>query len=155
MGRGVGLGSDAVAREYRLNAPRRLVNAVVRPLTRVGLAGRHTYVLTVRGRKTGRAYSTPVTLIEDGERWLVAPYGEVGWVRNARAAGEVELGRAGRSETLRVQEVSAAEAAPVLREYVKRVSVVRPFFDAGPASPLEEFAAEASRHAVFRLIPRA
>jgi deazaflavin-dependent oxidoreductase (nitroreductase family) len=140
-----------VAREYRLNASRRLVNAVVRPLARLGLAGRHTYVLTVRGRKTGRAYSTPVTLIEDGERWLVAPYGDVGWVRNARAAGEVELSRAGRSETLRVEEVSGEEAAPVLQQYLKRVPVVRPFFDVAPDSQLEEFAAEASRHAVFRL----
>jgi deazaflavin-dependent oxidoreductase (nitroreductase family) len=140
-----------VAREYRLNASRRLVNAVVRPLARLGLAGRHTYILTVRGRKTGRAYSTPVTLIEDGERWLVAPYGDVGWVRNARAAGEVELSRAGRSETLRVEEVFGEEAAPVLQQYLKRVPVVRPFFDVAPDSPLEEFAAEAARHAVFRL----
>jgi hypothetical protein len=43
------------------------------------------------------------------------------------------------------------QAAPVLQQYLKRVPVVRPFFDAGPDSPLEEFAAEASRHAVFRL----
>jgi deazaflavin-dependent oxidoreductase (nitroreductase family) len=109
-------------------------------------------LLTVRGRKTGRAYSTPVRLIEDGERWLVAPYGDVGWVRNARAAGEVELSRAGRSKTSRVEEVSGAEAAPVLKQYLKQVPVVRPYFDLAPDSPLEEFAAEASRHAVFRLV---
>jgi hypothetical protein len=29
-------------------------------------------------------YSTPITLVEaSGQRWLVAPYGEVAWVRNA------------------------------------------------------------------------
>lgn len=72
-----------MAKTYHLGASRRLVNAVMSPLARLGLAGRHTYILTVRGRKTGRAYSTPVILIEDSERWLVAPYGEVGWVRNA------------------------------------------------------------------------
>ena len=59
---------------------------------RVGLAGRHTYVLTVVGRTSGTRYSIPVILVEArGERWLVSPYGEVAWVRNARAAGEVQL----------------------------------------------------------------
>jgi deazaflavin-dependent oxidoreductase (nitroreductase family) len=143
-----------MAKTYRLGAWRRTVNAAVSPLTRLGLAGRHTYVLTVRGRKTGRAYSTPVVLIEDGGRWLVAPYGEVGWVRNARAAGDVALSRAGRSESLPIEEVSAEEAAPILRHYLKRVPVARPFFDAKHDSSLEVFAAEAARHPVFRLLTR-
>jgi deazaflavin-dependent oxidoreductase (nitroreductase family) len=127
------------------------MNAVIGSLTRFGLAGRHTYILTVRGRKTGRAYSTPVRLIEDGERWLVAPYGEVGWVRNARAAGKVEIRRAGRSETLRIEEIASDQSAPVLQQYLKRVTAVRPFFDVTPDSPLDDFVSEASRHPVFRL----
>jgi hypothetical protein len=54
---------------------------------------------TVEGRTSGRHFSTPVTLVVDGEeRWLVAPYGERNWVKNARAAGSVELSRAGKSE---------------------------------------------------------
>lgn len=130
------------------------MNAVIGPLTRLGLAGRHTYVLTVHGRKTGRTYSTPVRLIENGERWLVAPYGEVGWVRNARASGEVQISRAGRSHTLSIEEVAPERAAPVLQRYLKSVPVVRPFFDAKPDSPLEDFVTEASRHPVFRLIER-
>jgi deazaflavin-dependent oxidoreductase (nitroreductase family) len=124
------------------------------PLARVGFAGRHTYVLTVRGRKTGKAYSTPVILVENGGRWLVAPYGEVGWVRNARAAGEIELVRAGRSESLRIEEAAPQQAAPVLKQYLKSVPVVRPFFDVTPDSPLEEFASEAPRHPVFGLTER-
>jgi len=140
-----------VARTYRLGVARRLVNAVMAPLTRVGLAGRHAYLLTVRGRTTGKDYSTPVILVEDGQRWLVAPYGEVGWVRNARAAGRVELSRSGRSETLQIEELPPEEAAPVLMRYLKSVPVVRPFFDVKPDSPIEEFMAEAPRHPVFRL----
>jgi deazaflavin-dependent oxidoreductase (nitroreductase family) len=140
-----------VAQSYRLTLIRRLANAAIKPLIRLGLGGRHTYILTVRGRKTGQLHSTPVTLVEDGERWLVAPYGEVGWVQNARAAGEVTLSRAGRAETLRIDEVDPGEAAPVLREYVKRVSVARPYFDVTPDSPLEEVEAEGPPHPVFRL----
>lgn len=48
-----------------------------------------TGILTVCGRRSGRRYSTPVQLVlGGGERWLVAPYGEREWVKNARAAGE-------------------------------------------------------------------
>jgi deazaflavin-dependent oxidoreductase (nitroreductase family) len=145
---------DMVDRTYRLGASRRLVNAVIAPLARLGLAGRHTYVLTVRGRNTGRPHSTPVTLVENGERWLVAPYGEVAWVHNARAEGEVEISRSRRSETMSIEEVTPQEAAPVLKQYVKSVPVVRPFFDVTPESPLDEFVIEAPRHPVFRLIAR-
>ena len=90
-------------------------------------------------------------LIEDGARWLVAPHGDVGWVRNARAAGEVQLTRAGRSERLKIEQVGAEEAAPILQRYLKRVLVVRPFFDVSPDSPLAESEAEAPHHPVFRL----
>jgi deazaflavin-dependent oxidoreductase (nitroreductase family) len=143
-----------VARTYRLTLLRRVANVLVRPLVRLGLAGRHTYLLTVAGRKSGRRYSTPVVLVEgDSGRWLVAPYGERSWVRNARAAGVVELARAGRAERFRVQEVGVGEAAPVLAEYVRRVRVVRQFFDAGPGSPVAAFEREADAHPVFRLLP--
>jgi deazaflavin-dependent oxidoreductase (nitroreductase family) len=140
-----------MAKTYRLGLARRLVNAVVKGLLRVGVAGGHTYLLSVPGRRTGRTYSTPIILIEDGERWLVAPYGAVSWVRNARAAGRATLSRGRRRETIKVSEVGPQESAPVLREYLRRVSVVRPFFDALPDSPLEAFVAEAGRHPVFRI----
>lgn len=131
---------------------RRLGNRLIAPLARLGLAGRRTHVLTVTGRKSGRRYSTPVLLVFlDGERWLVAPYGAVEWVKNARAAGAAELTRARRTERVRVEEVRPDESAPVLREYLRGTPIVRPFFDAGPDAPLEAFAVEASRHPVFRL----
>src|SRR5205823_10782155 len=130
---------------------RRALNVVVRPLAYAGLVPR-TYVLTVAGRRTQRRYSVPVQLVEqDGARYVVAPYGEREWVKNARAAGEVELSRARRSERLQVAELSAEEAAPVLATYWRRVRVTRPFFDAQPQAPDEQWVAEAARHPVFRL----
>jgi len=45
-----------VSKPHRVGASQRVVNAVIGLLTRFGLAGRHTYIFTVRGRKTGRAY---------------------------------------------------------------------------------------------------
>jgi hypothetical protein len=105
----------------------------------------------VRGRRSGRTYSTPIILIENDERWLVAPYGEVSWVRNARAAGQATLSRGRRREEIKLSEVGPQESAPVLREYLRQAKAVRFSFDASPDSPLETFAAEAGRHPVFRI----
>jgi deazaflavin-dependent oxidoreductase (nitroreductase family) len=143
-----------MAHSYRLTTPRRILNTLMRTLLRLGIAPRGTYLLTVRGRKTGALHSTPVTLVErDGRRWLVAPYGAVGWVQNARAAGGVRLSRGRRSEDVQVDEVSGDEAAGVLRSYVRKVRVVRSYFAATPKSPIAQFAAEVALHPVFRLRP--
>lgn len=141
-----------MASTYRLSPGRRAANRLVRLLLKLGLMPGPTYLLTVPGRRTGRPLSTPVTLVEDGDsRWLVAPYGDVAWVRNARAAGQVTLSRGKRSETLPIRELSPAEAAPVLQRYITRVPITRPYFDAKPDSPLAAFIAEAPRHPVFHL----
>ncbi len=140
-----------MAKTYRLGVTRRLINTVMTALLRVGLGGRHTYLVSVAGRRSGRTYSTPIILIEDRERWLVAPYGDVGWVRNLRAAGHATLTRGRHHEQVAVREVGPQVSAPVLREYLRRVAVVRPFFDVSPDSPLDAFAAEADRHPVFRV----
>ena len=145
--------TKSAARTYRVNAIVRMVNRLSRALIERGMGPEHRYVLTVRGRKTGKEYSAPVTLIEQGgKRYLVAPYGEMNWVRNARAAGRVTLARGGRSQTLSIVQVSAAESAPVLKAYLAVEPITRPYFDAKPDSPLEAFVAEASRHPVFALI---
>ena len=145
-----------MAARFRQTRLRRLGNLLIKPLAHLGLAGRRTHVLTVTGRKSGRRYSTPVQLVLDEDaRWLVAPYGERDWVKNARAAGEVELTRARRTRRYRVEEVEAAEAARVLREYLRRTPIVKPFFDVDGDAPLEAFVAEAARHPVFRLVEQA
>jgi deazaflavin-dependent oxidoreductase (nitroreductase family) len=134
----------------------RLVNRLMVRLNRWGIAAPNSYVLTVHGRKTGRAYSAPVSLVEEnGQRWLVAPYGEMSWVRNARAAGEVTLSRGSNTETLRIRELAPQESAPILKKYLKQVGLVRPYFDAQPDSPLEAFVVEAPRHPVFQLMDMA
>ena len=139
-------------RPYRRSLWRRGLNALVRPLARLGLAGRSTHLLTVPGRESGRLWSTPVSIVRDGgERWLVAPYGERNWVKNARAAGWVELRRGRRRERLAVDEVDAEHAVPVLREYYRRFRVTRPFFEVTLEASHDEWLAEASRHPAFRL----
>lgn len=138
---------------YRRSLWRRGLNAVVRPLARLGLTGPRTHVLTVPGRKSGKLWSTPVSIVREGdERWLVAPYGDRSWVLNVRAAGWVELRRGRRRERLAVEELRADAAVPVLRRYYELGRVTRPFFDVDLASPEADWLADAPRHPVFRLV---
>ena len=112
----------------------------------------HTYLLTTIGRKTGKERTHPVTVVDyDGRRWLVAPYGPVSWVHNARAAGRARLGRRGTGRDYVLREVGAAEAGPVLKQYVQVATATRPYFRATADSPVQAFVAEADRHPVFEL----
>ncbi len=141
-----------MSKTYQVTSITRLVNKIMQTLVRWGIGPKQTYILTVPGRKSGRLYSTPVSLVADGaNRWLVAPYGEVSWVKNARAAGRVTITRGRNSETVTIAEVSPAEGAPVLKQYINLETITRPYFNLEPDAPLEAFAAEAARHPVFHL----
>lgn len=141
------------ARQYRRRRGRHIENAVMSALVSAGLIP-HTYLLTTRGRKSGRPRRNPVTLVREGEHhWLVAPYGPVPWVCNARAAGQVTVSRRGRERSYTVRELAAPEAAPVLKRYVRLARAARPYFRATIDSPLEAFTAEADHHPVFELNP--
>jgi deazaflavin-dependent oxidoreductase (nitroreductase family) len=141
-------------RPYRKSLWRRALNALVRPLARLGLTGPRTHLLTVQGRVSGKPWSTPVSIVRlGGERWLVAPFGARNWVENARASGWVELRRGRRRERLAVEELEPDAAVPVLREYYRRGRVTRPFFSVSLDSPDQAWLEEAPRHPVFRLLP--
>ena len=71
-------------------------------------------LLQVRGRKSGRLYSTPVNLLDlNGRRYLVAPRGDTQWARNAVASGEVTLVRGFRRETVRLKPLADADKPPI------------------------------------------
>jgi deazaflavin-dependent oxidoreductase (nitroreductase family) len=121
-------------------------------LLRAGVKIGTMSLLTVRGRTSGQPHTVPVLLVEqDGERWLVAPYGVVQWVRNIRAAGTATLTRGRRSEAISAAELEAQEAAPLLKQYLLKATAARPYFDATKDSPLEAFEREAARHPVFQI----
>jgi deazaflavin-dependent oxidoreductase (nitroreductase family) len=80
-------------------------------------------VLTVPGRKTGKLRLTPVTPMHvDGKRYVVNGYPGAEWVRNVRAAERVTLTRGRHSEPVRMVELSAEEARPILRAFPAQVS---------------------------------
>jgi deazaflavin-dependent oxidoreductase (nitroreductase family) len=140
-------------RRYNPGRTRRLENRVMSVLVGAGLVP-HSYLLTTKGRKTGRARRNPVVVVKyDGRRWLVAPYGPVSWVHNARAAGHIALTRRGKTQAYTIREVSEQEAGPVLQLYVCIASATRPYSQADLHAPAEDFVAEAAYHPVFELTP--
>jgi hypothetical protein len=63
-----------MAKRYRVGFGARIINEMFSAMTRLGLGASYRHIVGVRGRKTGRMYSTPVDVMEQGgDRWLVAP----------------------------------------------------------------------------------
>ena len=141
-----------MAKPYHVNFADRVENALITMLLHAGVKMGTTSLLTVRGRTSGQPHTVPVILVEqDGQRFLVAPYGVVQWVRNIRAAGTATLTRGRRSEAISVTELEAREAAPILKQYLVKATAARPYFDATKDSPLEAFEREAALHPVFQI----
>lgn len=133
------------------------MNKFMMAVQRLGIPTGPAMVLTVPGRKSGQPRRTPMTPFDfQGGLYVVAGYPGADWAANARAAGVGTLSRGRRSRTVRIVELSAHEARPVLRAFptevpvgvafAKRSGMVR---DGTP----DEFEALAGRLAVFRFEP--
>jgi deazaflavin-dependent oxidoreductase (nitroreductase family) len=89
----------------------RLFSPILKLLLAAGVPLGFNRLVTIRGRKSGLPRTTPIAVIEvSGRRWVWAPWGEVQWVRNLRAAGRATITVRGRKE-----EVSATELDPTQR----------------------------------------
>jgi deazaflavin-dependent oxidoreductase (nitroreductase family) len=104
---------SAVDIPWRLRVLRRLpfFNAIAKFLLKAGVPMGFNGLITVRGRKSGLSRTTPVAIIESsGRLWIWAPWGEVQWVRNLRAAGRATI-----TVRRRTEEVTATELDPAQR----------------------------------------
>lgn len=132
-------------------------NRVTMAMSRLGvnLSDDKTVVLTVPGRKTGAPRSTPVDpMTIDGKRYVVGGFPNADWVQNVRAAGEATLRRGRRQERVRMVELPADQAGPLLRIWPTEVPAsIGLMKQAGLVSSgrPEEFEALAGTCAVFRI----
>lgn len=137
------------------SAGERLFNKLFGMFVGLGFGLRHNYLLQVRGRKSGKIYSTPIDLLQlEGRRYLVAPRGRTQWVRNAEASGEVGLKKGRTAHRFRLRPVPDAEKNVLLKAYLDRfATTVARYFPLPPGSPAEAFSEIAPRYPVFELIP--
>jgi deazaflavin-dependent oxidoreductase (nitroreductase family) len=145
--------SNQAVAMYRPNFMARMVNAFIAIFLKLGVKFGSTALLTVKGRKTGVPHTNPVAVMQyEGQRYLIAAYGAVNWVRNLRSSREATLFHDGRSEVIVASEISPREAALVLkRSLASYPSFTRSYFQAKPDSPIEIFQADAARHPVFKI----
>jgi deazaflavin-dependent oxidoreductase (nitroreductase family) len=108
-------------------------------------------LLSVAGRKSGIARSTPVSIVTlGGVRYIVAAFSEADWVKNAQAAGTGSLRRGKRVESVRLVELPVVERDEVLRAFLQQIPGGVRFFD--PPDP-DTVVASAGRYPVFRVVP--
>jgi deazaflavin-dependent oxidoreductase (nitroreductase family) len=122
----------------------------------LGIGPKFIYLLQVRGRKSGKIYSSPVNLMEvGGKQILVAPRGRTQWVRNAEAAGEITLKRGSSLRQFGLRPIADGEKPALLKEYLDRyASAVKKFFPVAAGSPAEAFRDIAGNYPVFELVAR-
>lgn len=103
-------------------------------------------VLTVAGRRTGRAHRVPVIPVDHaGARYVVSPRGETDWARNLRAARRCRLGPHGAEREMRATEIPVADRPAVIAAYRAVAGrAVRSFFEDLP---------DAADHPVFLVEP--
>jgi len=145
-----------IEKEYRNTFGKRVWNGLFTGLLRVGVGPPGIQLITVRGRTTGREWSTPIQpVVLEGARYWVAVFGETDTVKNARTAGRATLSRGSAREDVRLTEVPITERVPMLRARSARATgpMVQPYFAATPQSSDAELAAIAPRHTVFKLEP--
>jgi len=143
-------------REFRQASPaEQFFNRAFGFLVGLGLSPSYNYLLEVKGRKSGRIYSTPVNLHEvNGKQCLVAPRGLTQWVLNAEASGEITLKKRGRRRTYKLRPLADSEKPEILKSYLMRYgAAVQRFFPVRPDAPLETFAEIAAGYPAFELIP--
>ena len=131
-----------------------VANVLTKTLLRAGVKlvgfGTPTYLLTVRGRKSGQPRTTPVSPVEmDGKRYLMTPYGVVDWVRNLRTAGEATLTRGRRTETIYAIELPSSEASLILKTFIESGHPIGRFFGIPTGADSEEYKRQAIIHPVF------
>jgi deazaflavin-dependent oxidoreductase (nitroreductase family) len=103
--------SDRMGSAARVPRKVSLLNPFARFLLAAGVPLGFNGLITVRGRTSGLPRTTPVAIIEvSGRRWVWAPWGEVHWVRNLRAAGRATI-----TVRRRTEEVTATELDPTER----------------------------------------
>ena len=106
----------------------RLFNPIARRILKRGPLLGPNALITVRGRKSGLARTTPIALVEiEGKRWVIGTFGEVNWVRNLRSAGEATLSVGKRREEVLATELDHKAATAFFRDvigpYVRKMPV--------------------------------
>lgn len=138
-----------MAKEYEVTTGKRLVSWLMARAAGFGMG--NFVVLTTTGRKSGEPRRVTVAPISDDEgRYLVSPYGNSGWVLNARADPIAIIQRGGSETRIRLVEVTG-EKPELVKAYHGREGFARQFMDVPGEATTDDFALVPNRFPVFRI----
>lgn len=110
--------------------PRRvsLFNPILKSLLAAGVPLGFNGLITVRGRTSGLPRTAAVAIIPvSGRRYVWAPWGDVHWVRNLRAAGGATISVRGRKEEVKATELDPTQRVEFFRDVLGPVARGIPF----------------------------
>jgi deazaflavin-dependent oxidoreductase (nitroreductase family) len=100
-----------------------IFSPIARRLLGAGVPLGFNGLMTITGRTSGLPRTTPVAIIDhEGRRWVWAPWGDVHWVRNLRAAGRATITVRRREEEVTATELDRAEREAFFRDVLGPVA---------------------------------
>ena len=118
----------ALAPRERLPRRVRFFSPILKFLLVAGMPLGFNRLITIRGRKSGLPRTTPLAVIVvGGRRWVWAPWGEVQWVRNLRAAGRATINMRRQKEEVSATELDLTERVEFFRDILGPLARSIPF----------------------------
>jgi deazaflavin-dependent oxidoreductase (nitroreductase family) len=135
-----------------------LFSPILKFLLAAGVPMGFNGLITIRGRKSGQPRTTAVAVIAvSGRRWVWAPWGEVQWVRNLRAASGATITVRGHEEEVRATELDPAQRIGFFRDTLGPLARSIPlgvwFIRTVDGVDLNDPVAAAEGRYVFELLP--
>lgn len=138
-----------MAEKYEVTTGKRMVSWLTARFAWMGIG--NFVVLTTTGAKTGRPRRVTLSPITDeGKEYLVSPYGDSGWVLNARAEPMAQIRRGGNIRSVRLVEVTG-ERPELVKRYHDREAFARRYMDVPGDAAVEDFAAVPERFPIFEI----
>ena len=95
----------------------RTFGSVLKRLLGAGFPLGPNRLVTIPGRKSGQPRTTALAVIRiDGRQWVWAPWGDVQWVRNMRAAGHATIVQRHGTDDVRATELDATQRIAFFRD---------------------------------------
>ena len=121
------------------------------------LMDKHTMLITVTGRKSGKRYTFPVSYIRDGETLQVISQRDHTWWKNLQGGAEVTVFLQGRTLQARGESCTDTEmAANILLQILQRVPAYQrllhlPLAASGQPEHPEDLTRLAQAHVIVRM----
>ena len=106
----------------------RVFSRMLKALIAAGVPLGLNRLVTIRGRKSGVPRTAALAVLQiEGQRWVWAPWGDVQWVQNLRAAGRATITERRGEEDVRAIELDPTQRVAFFRDVLGPFARSLPF----------------------------